>query len=377
MNAFIVASLLSLVNSFDICTESNYDLCLGFSGNATVGRQLQLKTRHRRIESGDVFYWNSDCDDSGGFCIYGANGTMLLMDKLRQRIHAGLSRTSSGVIYDNGRLRLQNSSLCVSVVECANGGGEFCNPNSVRMIRQPYQVKAGTYIAMKPCVEGNLTLAQNFVLNPPCRKGCDFSLLFNEDCDQECNYAECFWDLGSCNSTYSPTKKRFKSKKPTLAPTVLPSVLPTLNPTPNPTVMPTESPSVKPSALPTEQSTFHPTLQPAEDGYEYVTRKPTFQPSVSPTRNPSRNPTMKPILPPTGVEPPPKPNDATESPTGTGPADGLSEAGFLTLVILLPLLGLILIIVVIYVLWKRRQSVQHPQTALPRNPPSSDTTPGS
>ena len=119
----IIIFLTAVVHAFDICSESNYNMCLGFSGNATVGRQLQLKTRHRRILQGDVFDWEDDCLNGPGICIESYNGTWLYIDKLRQRIHAGLSRTSSGVVYDNGRLRLQNSTLCVSIVECANGGG--------------------------------------------------------------------------------------------------------------------------------------------------------------------------------------------------------------------------------------------------------------
>lgn len=378
------------------CLEANYDLCVGFSGNATVARPLQLKRRHSRIIRDEVIIWYEDCQDKPGLCTPGPNGTVYWVDKLRGRIQAGLSRSSAGLVWEDSRLRLLNSSLCLTAVECANGGGDFCNPYSIKAVQRPGQLRDGAYMAMKPCIMANHTLAQTFLLNPPCRKGCPLELLMNLDCDQECNYAECFWDLGQCNSTQSPTGKRFKTKKPTMLPTPEPTLNPTGLPTVGPSLGPTVQPSRGPTWSPTIEPTVGPTVQPTQSpvpGYEYGSRGtvgPTMGPTGNPTQNPTRNPTRNPTQNPTGslspvsqpVGPsntlaptlPVKPDGAsTSSPTGTGPPGGLSEAAFLTLVILLPLIGLILIIFLCWwFLWERLTGsdrlAQHPQTRLPQNP---------
>jgi hypothetical protein len=373
-----IISFIKLVVAGDqYCLEGNYDLCLGYSGNATVGKPLQLKHRHKRILKEDVITWENNCDDQDGLCVPMVNNT-LFVDKLRGTRRVGLSRESAGVNHVNGKLELFNSSNCLTVVECASGGGEFCNPFSVRAVMRVGQLQEGAYIVLKECRQ-NETVSQNFLINPDCRKGCTQQLLMNTRCDQECNYAECFWDFGLCNSTYSPTPKRFKTPKPTHLPTKLPTYNPTTQPTVEPTGDPTIQPSVEPTGHPTIQPTiflmtespsFNPTVSLTVSPTMLPTRNPSLNPSTSPTKRPTRSPTINII---TTLSPTNRPSESVKPETVTGSPTGiesLTSGGFVALWVILVLLFILVLCGIIYYFYKKRkETVQHPQTRLPTDPP--------
>jgi hypothetical protein len=277
-------------------------------------------------------------------------------------------------------MELMGLGQCVTVVQCANDGGPYCNPDSEKPVTDGIY-RSGTYIKTKPCwwtPTGSPTWkdAQTYVQAIDCAIGCPPMLQFNDVCDPECSNAQCNWDEGMC-ITKAPTPPTFRptespTKRPTKQPTTLqpthlpttgsPSEAPTLRPTHEPTSrQPSTSPTKKPTHEPTSKgpttspTTSTPSQKPSiTPTSSFPSKRPTFSPSTSPTTStPSFAPTRSPIkVPILQVSPPTEPPELEQP---------INVAVILAVTIPLLLLLLLCLVLLLVVRERRRRKRKNPK----------------
>ncbi len=286
--------LLQVAYGFNLCSYHNTDLCIGVSGVAEVGQQLQLKSRFNNLNATIKIDWALVNET---FVKFSGNETLYL-DKAATTTRAVLSRQTSGLVL-NQTVKLNGTDLCLTLMKCDVGPGGFCNPASIREVLSVPDIKKGSYLRFRECKSSSLAVSQHFEIDPPCARNCTQAMLNNTKCDLECYTKECYYDGGYCNST-----------APSLAPTTQPTTEP-------PTIIATNAPSRAPSTFTTGYVSASPTPSPL------LTDSPTHNPNIHPISPPTPKPST---LSPSSESPPAPPQ--TPTPTGTNgtlPANALDE----------------------------------------------------
>ncbi|MEK6882536.1 MAG: hypothetical protein AABY22_23145, partial [Nanoarchaeota archaeon] len=195
-------TLLSLIEAFNLCSYHNTDLCIGISGaNVYAGQLVQLKSRLSNLSNSSKIDWEYK---NATFSKVEANETLFL-DKETIGTTALLARKTNGLILsDDGKIYLNRTNLCLSLMKCDAGPGGFCNSAPKQKVAKYGDLKKGSYLQFKVCDNSTLSLAQSFEIDPPCSRNCSNVQLNNTVCDEACNIKECFYDYGRCNST-APT----------------------------------------------------------------------------------------------------------------------------------------------------------------------------
>lgn len=148
---YIITTILPLEGSY-ICNILNQDLCLGFSEGGT---KLQVKSRlglYLRLNE------SSNLEIGDGF-EYG-NGSFLVVEGP----YIKLGEKTNLIWGVNSTVQLNETDLCVTVMECKAEGNGFCS-SLVNKISDPVKMKTGSYVKILPC--RNLT-QQQWVVNPEC-----------------------------------------------------------------------------------------------------------------------------------------------------------------------------------------------------------------
>jgi len=103
----------------------------------------------------------------------------LYLDKASNGKEALLSKKTDGVYIDtNGQVHLNETNLCLTLMQCESGGDPYCSPSPTQRIRFLPELKRGSYLKFQEC-DVNVTLAQKFEINPPCARNCTKEKLLN------------------------------------------------------------------------------------------------------------------------------------------------------------------------------------------------------
>lgn len=226
-------------------TESKY--CLGISPNGRTPRwnptdiyQLQVKPRVRNEKKELDFKktrWDIDVNQG---TVRMSNFSSLYIGRKGLDNHAFLLPDCCNDIYFNltevilnkrGAIRLENTSLCLTVVKCNKGSNDWCDRESRQPVQLAEEVRGGNYVRFVECSE-QLEVAQYFREDLTCV-------------------------VNNC-STLAPTFS------PSLTPSLTPTFSPTFSPTLSPTFSPSLTPSFSPTKYPTQEPTQEPTKQPTQ-----------------------------------------------------------------------------------------------------------------
>ena len=240
-----------------ICTNYNQLLCLGISPgpglpyyNPASIYWLQIKQRARIQNAGEDFKktrWDVRFNESlislsrfPDLCI-ALNGQdytqtevgLFPCTDVKNGSRLGLWNTTFNKnMNEEGEVVLLGApgqELCLSVMNCENNNGPWCNLYSTQVALNT--MRAGAYVRLAPCwysdpMYAEYKSAQVFVQAIDCAVGCSPMLQNNNFCDAPCNNAACYWDNGRC-ATPSPTPPTLRPTSITLAPVLL-GVLPHL-----------------------------------------------------------------------------------------------------------------------------------------------------
>ena len=217
-----------------ICMEANDDLCFGISPGDTDPvyvpgdpYRLQVKSRGNN-ESKDLDYrktrWDAD------YPIGAISLSVFDLYLSRRNEDAGHivlrpSPLNAWEFLDSGKLRLNGTDECVTLMRCQSNGNDWCDPTSSTPVFLVEHMKVGSYLRLMDCT-GDLALSQAVTTKVDCAVGCSEGELSNGVCDEACRNIECLFDGDDC-ATMAPTL-------PTDAPTKAPTI--SLSPSSHPTI---------------------------------------------------------------------------------------------------------------------------------------------
>lgn len=270
------------------CSIIAQSLCIGLSiapsDIALPPLQLQLKNITRRY-----FVNGSDEQDNKINWFRGDNDKLLTASNPDLAIGT-LPQNRIGVVdvYDSAalewlfpdnfyRLETKETRRCLTIMQCQRKPLGYCNPDSEKPSEFPHI--AGSFVKLRRC-EKIPPVSQQFI---KYEHNCSRELLFNNNCDQECNNEIFLYDMGRCVGntnlpTTDPTNSPVETKHPTPSPTIFKT---TPGPTQSPTIFETTpGPSSSPTIL---KNTPGPSSNPTilkNTPEPVISKRPTNSPEV-------------------------------------------------------------------------------------------------